>query len=130
MTIREYAPEDEQALRELHEMQGHPYEFPDLNDPQFVGIIVMEDGGKIVQAVAARKTIEVYFLADPKWKTPAWRLVAFAKIHLVLHMAMLALGFRDSHCWLPPSVEKSFGRRLTSGFGWVRSPWSCFSKEL
>jgi hypothetical protein len=47
MRIREYAPEDEAALRALHAAQsqtfGMDYEFPDLRDPLFVTKLVLHD---------------------------------------------------------------------------------------
>lgn len=129
--IREFRPEDIPALRAIHQAQGNSYPFPDLTSPQFVGIVVAVDENDVpVQAIAARKTVEVYFLRDPKWSTPAWRLEVFRKLHLAAHNKMLELGYTDSHCWVPPEVVKAFSRRLTKIFGWNKSVWQCFSKEL
>jgi hypothetical protein len=43
MRIREYTPEDLDALRRLHAAQGFGYPFPDLESPLFVSKLVLED---------------------------------------------------------------------------------------
>lgn len=127
--IRAYRPSDEAALRAIHAEQGFDYAFPDLS--QFVEIMVAVDENDVpVQAVLARKTVEIYFLADKGWRTPAWRMRLFTDIHLAMHKRLLELGFTDAHAWIPPQIVKSFGRRLKRVFGWVESRWTCFAKEL
>lgn len=129
--IRPYEPSDESALRALHEAQGHPYPFPDLSHPQFVAIMVATDeNDNPVQAIAARKTIEVYMLGDQNWRTPAWRYSIFAQLHFAVHQAIFSQGFTDAHAWLPPKVCKAFGRRLQRDFGWIPSKWQSFCKYL
>jgi hypothetical protein len=129
--IRDFKPEDEAVLRAIHEAQGFDYVFPDLNHPQFVGMLVAVDENDVpVQAVLARKTVEVYFLGRTDWRTPAWRMEALTKLHLAMHGKLLAQGYTDAHAWLPPEVARTFGRRLKKVFGWVQSRWTCFAKEL
>jgi len=129
--IRDFRPDDIPALKRIHAAQGHSYPFPDLTSPQFAGIMVAVDENDVpVQAIACRKTVEVYFFGDPTWKTPGWRLETFRRLHLAAHDLMLRLGYTDAHCWVPPAVEKAFGRRLQMIFGWKKSVWQCFSKEL
>lgn len=129
--IRTYRPSDEPVLRALHEKQGHPYPFPDLNHPQFVGIMVATDENDIpVQAIAARKTVEVYMLGDPNWRTPAWRFDVFAQLHRTLHRMIFAMDFTDAHAFLPPKVCRAFGKRLVRDFGWVPGKWQSFCKYL
>lgn len=129
--IREFKADDIPALKRIHAAQGHSYPFPDFTAEEFEGVYVAVDENDMpVQAIAARKTVEVYFLGDPTWKTPGWRLETFRKLHLVAHNAMLSLGYTDANCWIPPVVEKAFGRRLMKIFGWKKSVWRSFSKEL
>lgn len=127
--IRDYKPSDEMVLRALHAAQGHSYPFPDINS--FVGVLVATDENDVpVMAVAARKTVEIYMLGDPNWRTPAWRMRMFSDLHNAMHAAIKALGFTDSHCWLPPSVEKAFGRRLERDFGWIKEKWNSWCRYL
>ncbi len=43
MRIREYTPNDFDALRRMHAAQGFGYPFPDLESPLFVSKLVLED---------------------------------------------------------------------------------------
>jgi len=43
MRIREYTPNDCDALRRMHAAQGFGYPFPDLDSPLFVTKLVLED---------------------------------------------------------------------------------------
>jgi len=43
MRIREYTPNDLDALRRLHAAQGFGYPFPDLDSPLFVSKLILED---------------------------------------------------------------------------------------
>lgn len=129
--IRELRYDDIPALKALHKAQGHPYPFPDLTAGQFVDVLVTVDENDVpVQAVACRKTVEVYFLADPRWSTPGWRLESLRMLHLAAHDRLLAMGFTDAHCWVPPRVARAFGRRLVKIFGWKKSVWQSYAKEL
>jgi hypothetical protein len=129
--IREYRASDEPVLRALHETQGHPYPFPDLSHPQFIGILVATDENDVaVQAIAARKTVEVYMLGDPNWRTPAWRFQTFVLLHRQIHKLIFSLGFTDALAFLPPKVVISFGRRLERDLGWVPGKWQHFCKYL
>jgi hypothetical protein len=130
MTIRPLRTEDIPKLRRIYERMGLDYAFPDLLAAEFVNVQVLEDNGEPVMAIASRKTVETYLLMDKSWKTPGWRQEAFTELHLAAHRAVRALGFRDAHCWVPPQVAKSFGRRLERIFGWRKSVWTVFSREL
>jgi hypothetical protein len=43
MRIREYTPDDFEALRQMHAAQGFGYPFPDLQSPMFVSNLVLEE---------------------------------------------------------------------------------------
>lgn len=127
--IREYRPSDEPVLRALHEAQGFDYPFPDLS--QFEGILVSTDEHDLpVQALAARKTAELFMLGDPSYRTPVWRMSHFAPLHEEMHRFMKSRGYSDVHAWLPPEIVKQFGSRLKRSFGWLPSRWQSFVKYL
>ena len=130
MTIRPLEQKDIPKLREIYAEMGFDYAFPDLLSPQFVNVMVLEDDGVPVMAIASRKTVETYLLMKKGWRTPGWRQEAFLQLHLGAHKAVKALGFTDVHAWVPPQVSKSFGRRLQRVFGWKKSVWDVFSREL
>lgn len=130
MTVRPLKPEDIPQLQAIYEEMGFDYSFPDLLSPEFVDVTVLEDGGRPIMAIASRKTVEAYLFMDKSWGTPAWRQEGFMQVHLAAHKAIKALGFRDAHCWVPPQIVRSFGRRLERVFGWRKSAWDVFSREL
>jgi hypothetical protein len=127
--IREFRASDEPILRKLHAEQGFDYEFPDLTAFEAV-LVAVDENDLPVQAVAARKTVEVYMLGDPKWRTPAWRFDVLKLLHEGMHRLLLQKGFTDAHCWIPPVVDKAFGRRLVKQLGWVRSRWQSYCRYL
>ena len=130
MLIRRYRPEDEPALRKMHQQQGFAYEFPEINDPIFLTKLVLEDGqGRPVMAVLARLTCELYLLAEPDVGAPRERLAAFLALHGMAEHDLGRRGLEDGTCWVPPKIEKSFGRRLAR-LGWVRDPWASYSRKI
>lgn len=149
MRIREYAPEDEAALRALHAVQNFGYEFPDLRDPLFVSKLVIEDNvaqdpsaslrasgspegleSGIVAAALLRLTAEAYLLIDPLAGTPRRRWEGILALHDAAASDAWRKGLGDIHAWLPPCLSKRFGRRLES-LGWVRDDrWTPYCKKL
>ncbi len=130
MNIRPMVPDDIPKLKAIYEEMGFGYAFPDLTAPQFVDVRVLEEDGDPVMAIALRKTVETYFWMKRDWKTPGWRQEAFMELHWASHREALAMGYTDAHAWVPPEVAKSFGRRLQRVFGWKKSVWDVFSREL
>lgn len=127
MISRPLTIEDEPEIRRLFEQQGFEYELP--TEGFFAGCGIFEDG-KLVQAVAARKTCELYLFADQAWGTPAWRLAALKRLHEDMGRELKRLGYTDAHIWLPPEIAKSFGRRLMRTFGWSKQLWESFSHKV
>lgn len=129
MKVREVRPDDIPRLKEIYQQQGLPYDFPDLDAAQFLVKQVVVDGDdRAVLGVACRQTVELYLLIDSTWNTPRWRLEAFKAIHESVRLELVGKGIEDAHCWLPPQVSKSFGRRLQS-FGYRVNKWLCLSRE-
>jgi hypothetical protein len=127
--IRDYRPYDEPVLRRIHAEQGFDYPFPDLSEFEEV-LVVTDEDNLPVQMVAARKTVEIYFMGDPEWRTPAWRLDALKGLHEVLGGLLKEKGYTDALAFIPPKVVKAFGRRLERDFGWIRGRWQHFCKYL
>lgn len=111
---------DRPRLDELFRKQGFDYELPHLSG--LAAAHAIEDEGQIITSVLARPTIELYFLQDPAWRSPAWRLEALRKIHETMRRDLHGKGFEDVHAFLPPQ-KKSFGGRLMREFGWTHPQW-------
>jgi hypothetical protein len=148
MRIREYTPEDLDALRRMHAAQNFGYPLPDLDSPMFVSKLVLEDddedaraenGGdrgreladrnspRVAMAVLLRLTAETYLLHDPDAGTPRQRWQRLLALHDAARRDAAARGLDDVQAFLPPRIARAFGRRL-SRLGWTRDPWPCFSR--
>jgi hypothetical protein len=130
MPVREYVPNDLEALRRIHGGQGFDYRFPDLSDPLFLSKVVLEDSGRTVMAFLARLTCEIYLLADPGAGSPANRHQWLLELHRAGESDLAARGLEDAHAWLPPTIAKRFGRRLEA-LGWIRDDvWTPYCRRL
>jgi len=157
MLIREYRESDLAALHALHAAQGFDYAFPDLRNPLFVTKLVLTNpshhdrsgttgsqdvrAGKcdvqpdsslspIVGAALLRLTAEAYLLLDPRAGTPRQRWQWLMALHAAAERDAWQRGLEDVHAWLPPSIAKKFGRRITQ-LGWRRDDaWTPYCKRL
>jgi hypothetical protein len=131
MEIRDYQSTDLDALKTLHAGCGFDYQLPDLEAPSMVVKRLVVDEGQLRLAGFLRLTSEAFMLGDiQRWRTPAWRLAALKILHDDMRHKAQILMLDDVHCWIPPSIEKSFGKRLLE-LGWSKErPWPVFSQRL
>ncbi len=129
LKVRPYQAADLEVLKGMHAAQGFPYPFPNLENPIFLSTLVVESDGRPMMASALRLTSEVYLLHEPQIGTPHERLRCLLALHRAAEMDAYNRGLQDVHCWLPPKIAKSFGRRLLR-LGWVQPLWTCFAKTL
>ena len=133
MIVREYQDGDLERLKELHRNSGLGYDLPQsLSSEEFFARYVVEDGKSVVMAALLRATCEPYLLVDGHWRNPAWRFEALQRVEGVCRQAAQDRGIREAHAFLPPSMEKRFGRRLIR-MGWTRyagEEWRCYSTEV
>ena len=125
--IRAYRLSDRERIEELHKQSGFDYELPDFARSPFPIRIVNEQDGRIVMAAFAHVTAEIYMLADATAGTPRDRWRWFQQMHGAgLQLAYTPGGFDDLHAFLPPTIEKHFGRRLKR-LGWQKATWPCYT---
>lgn len=107
---------------------GIPY---DLKlDRSFVIRNALVNGtGDPIAIVLGRLTAEAYLLIERDWRTPQDRWDAVQRLSSVSVAQAKALGAGEAHCFVPPYLEISFGRRLYRT-GWSKALWPCFWKEL
>jgi len=87
------------------------------------------DSSRVTMAILQRLTAETYLLHDPAAGTPRRRWQSFLALHDAARSAAAARGLDDVQAFLPPSIARAFGRRLTR-LGWTRDPWPCFSRRI
>lgn len=130
MQIRAYDKKDLEACKQLHAKQGFDYKMPDLESPLYFIKLVGEQNGEIVQAAFAKVTAEIYFMQDHQWATPQERLVSFLAMQDVgRELAYKPGGLEELIAFLPPPIEKRFGKRLMA-HGWKKAPWQPYYSEV
>lgn len=94
------------------------YEYLDLRGPHVETAQVVEDEhGEIVAAAAAERIIQLFLWASDRHHAPV-KLQAVRLLHETMATELKNLGYSEANSFLPPSLEKQFGRRLEKTFGW------------
>lgn len=130
MPIRAYQEGDLDRIRELHAKSGLPPEcFPDLTNPLYFVKVIAETRNRITQAGFIKLTGEAYVLLDHEASTAQQRYATLNS--LVAHGLgqAAAAGLNDVSCWVPPTLERSFGKRLEA-VGFIKSPWPAYTALL
>jgi len=129
MTIRAMTPADIPTLRNIHELSGLAYTFPDLRGPLMENVLVIADERDIpIMAVAAERIIQLFLWCDESLH-PAAKLRGIRILHEGMATVLRKKDYTQVNCFLPPSLEKSFGRRLMNNFGWVRN-WFSLARDF
>lgn len=115
--IREFKESDRPLIQALLSIQGAQYPFP---IDQFSAIRIYADAeDKPLMVVAARPTVEVYFLIDQQWpEAPGMKFQEFMRLHESLRLELGKMGYRDVHLW---SNCRGFVRKLKKYLGWMLS---------
>lgn len=128
--LRDYRPEDFDAIKRLHEASGLDYRLPNLSSPLFIvtKVWVVDDVVRLFGACYIQA--ELYLVSDQSgWATPQEK---FAAIHELEQAGTHELWLRGIDCcclWLPPELER-FGKRLEQlGFSKDRDGWRTYSKQ-
>ena len=132
MEVREYTDSDLDEIKRIHGDSGLEYDFPDTPSQVFFSRRVVSDGSGIGMAAFLRLTAEAYLVANPRWRTAAWRGHALTQLHRVCHGDAVSQGVQEVNAFLAPPIVKKFGRRLER-MGWKKyqdEEWRCFSYEI
>lgn len=121
MTTRPLRADDIPYLQAMAEASGFPY--PDAADTE-VTLVVVDSENHPIMACGAKKLIELYLWVG--MATPVTKLAGLRLLHTAMAEELRALGYSSAECFLPPKVEKQFGRRLTRSWGWVKN-WASFN---
>lgn len=127
MNVRPMVPSDIPSLRAMYELSGLDYTFPDLRGPLMESVLVAVDDNDVpLAAVAAERIVQLYLLVD-ETLSPAGKLAIIRKMHQNMEQVLCSKGYCEANCFVPPKLEKSFGRRLMHTFGWVKN-WPSFAR--
>jgi hypothetical protein len=121
MILRPLCPADQKTVARLHAGSGFDFQFPLLESPLVEsGCLVLDASGIPLAASVAKRSPEIV-LAMRKDAHATVKLQALVQIHNFMRIEMLERGYTEANCFLPPSIEKSYGRHLCRIFGWQRS---------
>lgn len=125
MTARPLLPSDIPILKALAANSGYPY--PDPEDPSVEAVVVIvNDSNLPVGFFLAKRIIEGYLLLANMH--PAAKLAAIRVMHEAAAPLLKAKGYDECNAFIPPELEKSFGKRLKM-FGWGKN-WGSWFKKL
>ena len=126
MTVRQMEPRDIPALNAMAEASGFPY--PALTDPMVETVFVVVDQDDVpLMGCAAKKLIETYLYSD--LRSPGVKIAAIRALHERMGAVLKEKGYNSVEAFLPPLVERRFGHRLATLFGWTRN-WNSWNRSL
>jgi hypothetical protein len=119
MTVRDYRPDDLRHFQRMHEAMGFDYLLPDFDKMEAVKVVVDENDLPLA-AAGAEKILQLYFLCG-KFEHPAAQLHSITLLHAAMAPPLREKGYHEVNAFLPPSIARSFGRRLERTFGWSKN---------
>jgi hypothetical protein len=124
--VRDYQPEDRDALKAIHEAQGLDYQFPEIDGPLFFVKKVKVDGDKVVAALVLKICAETMLLIDPE-QGPQEKLTEMQELQSSVLNEAYRNGLDSIHASIP---EIGFDKRLIQ-LGWEkdRSDWHLWSRS-
>ena len=111
--VRDYQPEDLEAVRRIHAEAGYDYPFPDIGHPLFLNRLISEAGANIVAAGLHRVCYETFVLVDPSAR-PQEKWAALRELNDALSTRAYQQGLDITHASVPPI---GFDKRLLQ-LGW------------
>jgi hypothetical protein len=125
--IRDYRPEDAEAIKSIHKSQGFDYALGDLSDPLFLVKKVREVNGRVVAAMFLRLTAETALLVEG---SPEAKGRAVLELQPEVLREAYEKGLSEVVCVVPPEISESFAPVLER-MGWVRArTWPLYQREL
>lgn len=125
--VRPYGEDDLKAVELLHKSQGFDYVAPDWGGMDVGAVIEVDE--RVEMAIFFRKTAETFLLSAPGGRKE--KLGQLLLLHKEMVPTLQHAGFTDIHCWLPPEIDRKFGKLLTNPlFGWKQQYWHSYSREV
>jgi hypothetical protein len=127
MSIRDYRPDDFEAIKKIHERQGFDYTVPELNDPLFLVKKVLIDNGRVVAACALRLTAETFLFVQG---SPVEKGRAMLELQPEILREAYEKGLSDIILVVPPPISEAFAPALLH-MGWEATRnWPKWQRNL
>jgi len=125
--IRDYRPEDEEAVKCIYISQGFDYTFPDLSNPLFLVKKVRVEGGRVVAAMFLRITAETFLVTAG---SPESKGRAIVELQPEVLREAYSKGLADIVCVVPPEISETFAPALAH-MGWQHDrDWPMWSRRV
>jgi hypothetical protein len=118
VNVREYTEGDFAEIKRLCEQSGFEYNLPTISGEEFYSRRIAGNISDVGMACFLRHTSECYLVVNPEWRTPAWRLEALRQLHRAAFADAREAKVQELIAFLPPRIERRFGHRLKTQFGW------------
>lgn len=128
MTIRPLRGSDLPILERMHADCGFAYSMP---KPSLIeaAFVVADENDQPIQVAIAERTVQLYLLGSRDGHALA-KMEGIRQLHDALREKLAAKGYKSADAWLPPQIEKAFGRRLMKSFSWLRNTWGSYSIKI
>jgi len=127
MTFRPFQESDTAALAHLAGLSSFPYVDPNSQMVEACMVAVDEDG-KVVAAIAAERIVQLFFWRSPNL-SPAAIMGAFRGMEKNMATELKKKGYNSCEAFIPPQLEKKFGKRLERTLGFVKN-WNSWARTL
>ena len=128
MRVRPMEERDIPAIKAIHAAAGYEYSFPafDSLSIEAADVVVGDDDVPIMGAMAKRVVEVVLFCAPGGPVHPLVKMEAIKMLHDSIRDTIVPKGFYEANAFLPPQIERSYGRHLVKLFGWAKN-WTSFT---
>ena len=126
MKTRAANSEDREMMRQFYAQSGLEFEMPDLSSPMIEAAeLVVDERGEIIMAAVAQRTLEIYLLSPVGQLHPMVKMEGIRLLHEAIRDTIASKGYKEGFAFIPPSIEKAYGRHLRKWFGW-EATWKCY----
>jgi hypothetical protein len=114
-------------MRQFYAQSGLEFEMPDLSSPMIEAAeLVVDERGEVIMAAVAQRTLEIYLLSPAGQLHPMVKMEGIRLLHGAIRDTIASKGYKEGFAFIPPSIEKAYGRHLRKWFGWEKT-WPAYS---
>jgi hypothetical protein len=113
-------------MRQFYAQSGLEFEMPDLSSPMIEAAeLVVDERGEVIMAAVAQRTLEIYLLSPAGQLHPMVKMEGIRLLHGAIRDTIASKGYKEGFAFIPPSIEKAYGRHLRKWFGWEKT-WPAY----
>lgn len=127
MKVRPMEQRDLSAIAEIHAQAGYAFPLPDFVSPLMeTAQVITDDDGKVLMGAAAKRVPELFLFCAPGGALhPFVKIEAIKMLHEAVRNDLAPKGFIEGFAFIPPEIERAYGRHLRRSFGWEQA-WSAY----